>query len=196
MGWDMLDTELLLVWTVRKVCKFWGSHSSQQHYWSFKSAGIWWHVIGWAVSDDLRDCGTFKIQRAACTVTQQYVQKTWVFSVKGIYHVRHLEISVSSCLSQSVQYVHNESSVIVWVNGYLWKRFDTAVCIVLLQRSDGFITLFVINILVVSGRTNCELLADVLVATSWNILSTCWRKLRKLLEFFVQHSEESLFNPY
>lgn len=114
-------------------------------------------------------------------------QKTWIFSVKGlyIYHVRHLEMSVSCCLSQSVQYVNNECSVIVWVNGYLWKRFDTAVCIVLLHCSDSFVTFFVINVLVVFGRTNCELLADVLVAASWNILSTYWHKLRKVLEFFV-----------
>jgi len=36
----------------------------------------------------------------------------------------------------------------------------------LLHRSDSFVTFFLINILVVFGRTNSELLADVLVAAS------------------------------
>ena len=110
-------------------------------------------------------------------------QKTWIFIVRGIYNVSHLEMSVSCCLSQSVQYVDMERSVIVWVNGYLRKTFDCIVCIALLHHSDRFITFFLINVIFVFGRTNCELLAGVLVAASWNILSTYWNKLRKVFEF-------------
>lgn len=112
-------------------------------------------------------------------------QKTWIFSGKGVYHMRRLEMSVSCCLSQSVQYVNSESSVIVWVNGYLWKRFDTKVWIEPLHRSDSFVTFVFINVLIVFGRMKCELLADVLVAASWNILGTYWHKLRKVVELFV-----------
>ena len=49
---------------------------------------------------------------------------------------------------------------------------DTTVCIVLLHCPDSFVTFFLTDVLVVFGRTNCELLADALVAASWNILST------------------------
>jgi hypothetical protein len=55
-------------------------------------------------------------------------------------------------------------------------------------RSDSFVTFFLINVLIVLGRMNCELLADVLVAASWNILSADWHNLRKVFEFFVENS--------